>query len=413
MIRRLTLNGSASYADRSHRYLFVTEEIFYDHMHHSKSVVVGTGFIGPIHVEALRRCGVQVMGIIGSTPEKSLSASRDLGLPTRLTSLSQVLEDPEIDCVHLTTPNALHFPQAKAVIEAGKHVLCEKPLAVSSDESAQLVQLAKQAKVAAGVAYNIRFYPLCQESAARVQDGTLGNVIHVQGSYVQDWLLYPEDYNWRVSAKEGGPLRAVADIGTHWLDLIQFITGKKVSKVLADLHTVYPTRQRPVGGAETFSGSNTQRETEPVEVSTDDCGSVLLKFEDGTPGNLWVSQTTAGRKNCLRFEIAGSEQALSFNSETPNELWIGHRNQANQALLRDPSLLSTQAASKSSYPGGHNEGFPDAFKQLFRAFYQYIEDGDYSAPTNFPSFADGHRDVSLCEAILTSHQEQRWVEVSH
>jgi predicted dehydrogenase len=377
------------------------------------AVVVGTGFIGPVHVEGLRRAGVHVAGIVGSSPEKSQLAAEQLGLPQGYATLDDVLADPTVDSVHLATPNRLHFAQAAAVLRAGKHVLCEKPLAMTSSETADLVQIAAESARAAGVAYNIRFYPLCHEAAARVADGSLGNVLHVTGSYVQDWLLYDSDFNWRVLAEDGGNLRAVADIGTHWLDLVQFIVGRKVSAVCADLRTVHAMRQRPGGGVETFSGKGSApRKTEPIAVSTDDCGCVMLRFDNGANGCLWVSQTTAGRKNCLRYEIAGSQQSFAWNSEVPNELWIGHRDRPNEMLIRDPALMSASARAIASYPGGHNEGFPDTFKQLFRSFYGYVAAGDFTAPPPFPTFADGHREVLLCEAVLRSAREGRWVEVS-
>jgi predicted dehydrogenase len=377
------------------------------------AVVVGTGFIGPVHVEGLRRAGVHVAGIVGSSPEKSQLAAEQLGLPRGYATLDDVLADPAVDSVHLATPNRLHFAQAAAVLRAGKHVLCEKPLAMTSAETADLVRIAAESARAAGVAYNIRFYPLCHEAAARVANGSLGNVLHITGSYVQDWLLYDSDFNWRVLAEDGGNLRAVADIGTHWLDLVQFIVGRKVSAVCADLKTVHATRQRPGGSAETFSGKGSApRMTEPIAVTTEDCGCVMLRFDNGANGCLWVSQTTAGRKNCLRFEIAGSQQSFAWNSEAPNELWIGHRDRPNEMLIRDPALMNASARAIANYPGGHNEGFPDTFKQLFRSFYGYVAAGDFTAPPPFPTFADGHREVLLCEAVLRSAREGRWVEVS-
>jgi predicted dehydrogenase len=302
---------------------------------------------------------------------------------------------------------------AKAALEAGKHVLCEKPLAMDSTESAELVALARKRGLVAGVNYNIRYYPLCLEAADIRRRGDLGDVYSVCGSYVQDWLFYPTDYNWRVLAEEGGPLRAVADIGTHWLDLVGAITGLEVEAVCADLSTVYPVRQRPLGEVETFKGKETAgpAETESVNVTTDDYGAVLIRFRGGARGCLQVSQVTAGRKNCLRYEIAGSRCALAWCSERPNELWIGHRDHANEMLLRDPALVSDRARRFINYPGGHNEGFPDTFKQCFRAFYDYIDAGDFSAPPTFPTFADGHREIVLCEAILQSHTEGRWIEL--
>jgi predicted dehydrogenase len=240
----------------------------------------------------------------------------------------------------------------------------------------------------------------------------VGRVFAVTGSYAQDWLFYDTDYNWRVLAEQGGALRAVADIGTHWMDLLGSITGLEVEAVLADLSIVHPVRKRPKGEVETFSGKlGGTRETEPVPIATEDFGSVLFRFRGGARGNLWVSQVTAGRKNCIRYEISASKCALAWNSESPNELWIGHRDRPNESLIRDPALVGQLARGYLNYPGGHNEGFPDAFKQCFRAFYNYIAAGDFSAKPMFPTFAEGHREVVLCEAILKSHRGQCWVTV--
>lgn len=378
-----------------------------------RTVVVGAGFIGPVHIEGLRRAGVDVVGVVDITPEKSVAASKSLGLPSDIQTLEDALSDPSVDCVHLTTPNRFHFEQAAAALRAGKHVVCEKPLAMNSTESAELVRIARESGRAAAVNYNLRFYPLCHEAASRVKNDSIGDVMHVVGSYVQDWLLRDTDFNWRVVAEDGGELRAVADIGTHWLDLVQFITGQHITTVCADLRTVYPTRQQPVGDTETFSGGpSAVVATKPVAITTEDCGSVMLRFANGANGCLWVSQTTAGKKNCLRYELGGSKQSLSWNSESPNTLEIGNRDQANECLIRDPSLMDGSAAAISNYPGGHNEGFPDTFKQLFRSFYGYIEKGDFTAPAPFPTFADGHREILICEAILKSHRERSWVDVA-
>ncbi len=378
------------------------------------TAVVGTGFIGPVHVEGLRRAGIHVTGILGSTPEKSQQAAERLHLPRGYGSLSEILDDEIVQVVHLTTPNRLHFEQATQVLRAGKHVLCEKPLAMNSTESASLVRLARETGRVAGVNYNIRYYPLCREVAERVRQGMLGEVFHVAGSYTQDWLFHESDFNWRVLAEDGGELRAVADIGTHWLDLVQFMTGLPIEAVCADLRTVYPQRHQSRGGAETFSAKLAEPTlvTESIPITTDDYGCVMLRFRGGSRGVLWVSQVTAGRKNCLRFEIAGSQQAVAWNSESPNELWIGHRDQPNETLLRDPALLTADARRFADYPGGHNEGFPDTFKQCFRAFYDYLATGDWHAAPTFPTFADGHHEILLCEAILRSHREQRWVTVA-
>lgn len=374
------------------------------------AAVVGTGFIGPVHLEALRRLGVPVAGVLGSTPEKSIAAAQRWGMRRGYASLEELLADDTVDVVHLTTPNRLHFEQAAAVLRAGKHVLCEKPLAMNSQETAELVRIAAASGKAAGVCYNVRYYPLNLEAAERVRRGDVGDLYHVNGSYVQDWLLQPTDFSWRVLEEEGGPLRAVADIGTHWLDLIQFITGRPIEGVCADLQTALPTRQRPTGNVETFSSKlGGPRPSEPTPITTDDYGSLLIRFAGGGRGVLWVSQVTAGRKNMIRYELAGSRAALAWESERPNELWIGHRDQPNEVLVRDPSLLTAGVRQHADYPGGHNEGFPDSFKQLFRSFYQAISEGTYQTAPAFPTFADGHREVQLCEAVMQSHRERRWV----
>jgi predicted dehydrogenase len=381
-------------------------------MYDVKTAVIGCGFIGPVHTEALKRLGVEVVGILGVDDAESQGAAEALKLPRAYGSFEEVLADDNVDAVHIATPNVLHFPMAKQALNAGKHVLCEKPLAMNSEESAELVELAAGKELAAGVNYNIRFYPLCLEAADMVRRGDVGDIYSVCGSYVQDWLFYDTDYNWRVLAEQGGELRAVADIGTHWIDLVHNITGLEVEAICADLYTVFPVRRRPTGEVETFTGKMAKEaETEPVDIVTDDYGAILFRFHGGARGVMWVSQVTAGRKNRLSFEIAGGKCAMAWDSQQPNELWIGRRDTANESLLRDPALVSDGVRPFVNFPGGHNEGFPDSFKQCFRAFYSYIEGGDFSAEPTFPTFADGHREIVLCEAILQSHRESRWIEL--
>jgi predicted dehydrogenase len=381
-------------------------------MNNIRAAVIGSGFIGPVHVEALRRAGIPVAGILDVDLPRSREAAARLQLPKAYRDLDELLHDDEVDAVHIAVPNRFHYEMAKRSLAGGKHVLCEKPLAMTSRESAELVELAARSGRAAGVNYNIRYYPLCLEAAEQVRSGRLGQLFHITGSYMQDWLLYDTDFNWRVLASEGGELRAVADIGTHWLDLLRAVTGLDVMAVCADLSTVHPVRQRPTGVVETFSGpARAVTATESVPVDTEDYGCILLRFHGGAHGCVFVSQVTAGRKNCLRFEIAGAQQALAWDSQSPEELWSGRRDGPNQLLMRDPSLLSQRAREFTSYPGGHAEGFPDTFKQCFRDFYQYVARGDFARTPPFPTFADGHREIVLCEAILQSHREQRWIDV--
>jgi predicted dehydrogenase len=381
--------------------------------------IAGTGFMGPVHVEALRRLDLPVIGVVGSSPEKSRKAASAWGLPKAYASFDELLADRDVHAVHITTPNKWHFTMARDALRAGKHVLCEKPLAMTAAETAELVRIARGSGRAAAVNYNIRFYLLCLEVRERVRRGDLGEIFSVVGSYVQDWLLYPTDYNWRVLAEDGGRLRAVADIGTHWLDLVQSVIGLEIEAVCADLRVVHPIRQRPAGEVQTFSGKQGESSpgkpappaTQPIPITTEDTGSILLRFRGGATGNLWVSQVTAGRKNSLRFEIAGSKNAVAWNSEEPNELWLGHRDGPNETLIRDPALLSDAVRSLHTYPGGHNEGFPDSFKNCFREFYQSIAAGTFTTEPTFPTFADGHREILLCEAILRSHEARAWVSV--
>ena len=380
-------------------------------MQHIGAAVAGTGFIGPVHVEGLQRLGVNVRGILGSTPQKSEAAREKLGLDVAYASFEDILTDDSVHAVHLAVPNVLHFDMAKRALEAGKHVMCEKPLAMVAEESEELVRIAKASGKVAAVCYNQRFYPLNLEARARIAQGEIGEIFTIKGSYVQDWLLYDTDYNWRVLSEQGGELRAISDIGTHWMDLVCSISGLEVEAVFSDLKTVHPIRKRPLGEIATFTSGGAEQETESVKITTDDTGSVLFRFKGGGRGMLWVSQVTAGRKNNMQYEIAGSKGAFHWHSQAPNSLWIGHRGKANEVLTRDPGFMSDIARNYTNYPGGHHEGFPDTFKQCFRAFYTAIEEGIPEEDALYPTFSDGHREIQLCDAILKSHQEERWVYV--
>jgi len=374
--------------------------------------VAGTGFIGPAHIEALRRNGITVLGLAENTREKAQQKAAEMGIPRIYGSLEEMLKDEDIQVVHLATPNYLHYPHAKAALLAGKHVVCEKPLAMNTRESAELVQLAKESGKVNAVNFNIRMYPLVQQARSMVQSGELGDLFILQGSYLQDWLLFPTDWNWRLEPELGGTLRAVGDIGSHWLDLITFITGLRVVEVFADFKTMHPVRKKPAKPVETYTGKILQPEDYVDQpIFTEDYATILLHFENDVRGVLTVGQVCSGRKNRLFFEINASKSSLAWDSERPNELWVGHRTQPNQIIMKDPALLSPEARAVTSYPGGHNEGFPDTFKQLYHKVYTYILNGDYSKPPDFPTFADGHYEMQLCEAIERSAKEKVWTKV--
>jgi predicted dehydrogenase len=311
------------------------------------TVVVGTGFAGALHVEALRRLDIEVAAAFGSSGD-----------------LEAALADPAVDFVHLATPNHLHLAQAQAALEAGKNVVCEKPLARTSAESAELARVARETGLVAATCFNLRFYPQCQE--ARATD--LGEIRHVHGSYLQDWLAFPEDTNWRVDPELGGALRVIGDIGSHWLDLVQFVTGLRIESVCADLATFVPGRD------------------------TEDAANVLLRFEGGARGSMVVSQVSQGRKNSLSFQVDGSMGSAAWSSERPDELWLGHRERPDEVRPRERGFL----------PPGHVEGFADTFRHCFEAIYG---GGEY------PTFADGHAAMLIGDAIADSHRERRWVVV--
>ncbi len=372
------------------------------------AAVVGTGFIGAVHVEALRRLGVQVHGVVGSSRERAAARSSDLGLPPAYESFEAMLADPRVEVVHITSPNHLHHEQARAVLGAGKHVVCEKPLALTSAQSADLLQLAEQSGRVHAVNFNLRFYPICQHVHGLIKQGDLGEVRLVSGHYLQDWLLLETDWNWRLEPERGGELRAVADIGSHWMDLTTFLTGKRITAVMADLATFIKERRQPAGPVETFStdrGANTVAR----EIRTEDCATILLRYEDGTRGALAVSQVSPGRKNSLVFEIDGSSSAAAWNSERPDELWIGHRGRPNELLLRDPAILNDEGRRAASLPGGHAEGFADTFKALYAAVYRAVAGGQPGE--GYPTFADGHDEMLVCDAVARSAREQRWSNV--
>jgi predicted dehydrogenase len=365
-----------------------------------KAAVVGTGFIGVVHVEALRRLGIEVTGVVGSNAERAAEKARAAGLPAPYPSFEAMLSDPAVEVVHLTTPNHLHHEQVRAVLAAGKHVVCEKPLAMNSEETGELLRLAEDSGLVHAVNFNIRFYAQNQAARARVRAGDIGDVRLISGGYLQDWLLYDTDWNWRLDPAAGGSLRAVGDIGSHWLDLVTFITGRHVEAVMADLTTFIPVRRQPTGPVETFTASTGDTVDTPME--TEDAAGILLRLSGGARAVVTVSQVSAGRKNRLSWEIDGSQAALAWHSEAPEELWIGHRERPSELVLREAG----------DYPPGHAEGFPDTFKHLYRAVYGAVAAGGPPDEPDYPTFADGHEEALIADAIAQSNAEQRWVTVN-
>ena len=329
------------------------------------AAVIGTGFIGTVHTQALRRLGMTVRGVLGSSLERGRARAADIGVAHAYATLEDLLADDTVDVVHVTSPNQAHYSQVKAILAAGKHVICEKPLAMTSQESAEMAALAKASGKVAAVCYNIRFYPLNQQAHGMVKAGDIGDVRFLTGHYHQDWLAKDTDWNWRLQSEIGGALRSVGDIGTHWLDLTSFITGLKAASVFAELTTFLPERHKPVG-----------------------------------------------RKNSLTWDIAGSAASIAWDNETPDHLFIGHRDAPNQTLMRDFGLMNPIGTAAATLPPGHVEGFADSFFSLFRAVYTDVAAGGRQDTSTWATFDDGHYEMQFCDAVLRSACEGRWVDLS-
>ncbi len=376
-----------------------------------RTAVFGTGFVGRVHLEAIRRLGYVDLYAIGEPQiEKATQLAAEFGAQKAEADYRRILEDPAVDAVHVCTPNFMHATIAKDSLQAGKHVICEKPLATSVKEAQDLVATAHSTKRRNATSHNLRYYPMVQHMRRMVEDGDLGEILVVQGTYSQDWLLYDTDWNWRLDRKSNGPSRTLADIGSHWCDMVEHVTGKRITSVCADLQTFHKTRKAPKGPIETFAGKTLKPEdyTE-VDIDTEDFGAVLIRMGDRTRGAFTASQVSAGCKNRLSMEIYGTKSGVQWNQERPDELWIGNRNTNNQIIIKDPSLLKDKAKPYADLPGGHSEGYDDTFKQVFRRFYQSINDPDM-AP-EYPQFADGLRQLTILEAELASHEKRAWMDV--
>lgn len=376
--------------------------------------IVGSGFIGPAHIEALRRLGfVEVVALCDASLEQAQAKARQLNIPHAYGDVDALLAHPGLQVVHNCTPNFLHAQVNRQILNAGKHVFSEKPLCLTSEEARELEQLALDAGVVHGVSFVYRQFAMVQQAASMMRDGSAGRLFSAYGGYHQDWMLLETDFNWRVDAQQGGVSRALADIGSHWCDTVQFVTGRRIVEVMADLAIVWPTRKASVAAEATFSEQRLDAQYQDIPVTTEDAGSVLFRFDDGSKGCFSVSQVSAGRKNHLSFEISGSQCALSWDQETPQQLWVGHRQQANQILTDDPGLMNADVAASAHFPGGHIEGWPDAFKNMMLQFYQAVQTGQMPAPQarRFASFKDGADVMYIIDAIIKSHQQQRWVSV--
>ncbi|MGH9617502.1 MAG: Gfo/Idh/MocA family protein [Acidobacteriaceae bacterium] len=380
-----------------------------------RTAIFGTGFMGRVHLEALRRVeGVEVVAIVGRELASAERLGSGFGIERFESDYRKVLSDPTIDAVHICTPNALHYPMAKDALLAGKHVLCEKPLSTSVETAQELVQLAANRNLRNCVCHNLRYYPMVQQMRRMREDGDLGRILIVQGNYLQDWLLDEAAWNWRIDSAAGGQLRTMGDVGTHWFDMAEHITGLRVHSLCADLQTFFPIRQKQSKSVQTFvshASAENPGIAEQVTVDTEDFGAVLFRMDDGARGTMIASQMAAGRKNQLKIEIFGTKASASWDQERPDELWIGHRDRANNVYIKDPALMKEKARTYADLPCGHSEGYDDTFKQVFRRFYASIEQPN--SPAEYPQLTDGLRHMILMDAELKSHRSRRWVDIEN
>lgn len=378
-----------------------------------KAGVIGTGFIGPVHVEGIRRSGLgEVIAIAGSSEKKAQAKASDLGIERAYGNYMDLIRDEDVQVVHTCTPNNLHFPINRAALAAGKHVVSEKPLAIDSREAKLLLSAAERSKAVNAVMFNYRHYPMVVQLREMVQEGELGRIYAIHGSYLQDWLLYETDYNWRVEPELGGATRVVADIGSHWFDLIQFVSGLKITEVTADLHTFLPKRKRGISSVGTFGRASTPHQVD-VRVATEDYASVLFRLQNDVPGALTLSQMSAGRKNRLYFQIDGSVKSAAWDQEQPETLWVGHRDQPNEIMLKDRATLTKDANRYAHYPPGHGEAWADAIKNFMRDVYKHILDGKKRGHNSilFATFADGYRASVIIDKVRLSSRQRRWVKI--
>jgi len=379
--------------------------------------LIGGGFIGRIHAEALRRLGyVEVLALAEVNQELAEERAEELSIPNGYGDYRGLLQNREIESVHVLTPNKCHFSMSKECVEAGKNVVCEKPVAMNSNESSELLKLAREKGVVHCLCHNMRYYPLVKQAREMVKGGEIGNIRLIHGHYLQDWLFLETDYNWRLEAAVGGKSRAVADIGTHWLDMVQHVSGQKVVSVYADLTTFIPVRKKPLKELETYTVQELKPgDYEDVKIDTEDHGTVLLKFSGGAKGVLLACQVCAGRKNMIDFEINGSKRTLAWNGEHPNHMWIGERGKVNGEFIKNPAIMAPDAAKYAGAPCGLGEGYLDTFKSIFSDVYEWMREGKKmdEEEVNFPTFLTGHQELSIVDAVLRSHDTGTWVDVEY
>ena len=368
--------------------------------------LVGPGFVGTHHIDAVRRLGfVDVVAVAASSEESAARKAEALGIPKSYGSYDALAADPDVHVVHNTTPNHLHTPVIMSALSQGKHVISDKPLAVTAAAARALWEAAERAGVVHAVTFNYRGNPLVQQARAMIAAGDLGPLHFVHGSYLQDWLLHPTDFSWRLEVDKGGVSSAIGDIGSHWCDLVQYVTGGRITEVLADLVTVVKTRLKPTQSTEAFTaGASSSGRTE-VAIQSEDLAAVLVRFENGARGCVTVGQVCAGHKNALWFEANGARSSLRWHQERQNELWIGHRDGPNALLQKDPSLLVPAARPYAHLPGGHQEAWSDAFRNVIADVYDCIAEGGVRAgvPPRFPTFHDGYVAACIVDSILESH----------
>ena len=371
--------------------------------------IIGTGFIGLVHIEALRRINViNIKALADTNAKRAREKAIEYDIEKSYGDYRELLKDDEIDSIHICTPNFLHYEMAKEVLLSGKSVVCEKPLAISVEEAQDLNQMSKKLNIPNVVGFNLRFYPLIQQARSMVLSGEIGQIFAVNGTYEQDWLMYPTDYNWRISKEQCGKSRAVADIGSHWMDVIQYITGSSISEVCADFAIFHKVRKKPKRNADTFTKDLIESDDyEDIEIETEDYASVLMHFDKDIHGSMTVNQAAAGKKNQLYFEIFGSKKSIAWSSEKPNELWVGNRNSRNEIIMKDPSIVDQSAREYIDFPGGHNEGFPDTLKHLFSEFYC----AKTKKVDQIPTFETGLKEMILSDKIFESAKNRCWIKI--